>query len=307
MPLQKEKALLIINPKSGKQIARKNIFNIISLLSQRYTLSTHITENEDDAKATAAQAEEYDTVIVCGGDGTLGQVIDGYPTYRKTPMIGYIPCGTANDFAATMGIPKDIRKAANMICSGTPLDHDVGCFNGRKFIYIASFGAFTKASYATSQDAKNMFGSLAYIVNGVFDVGSIKGGYVKVKCGDRVIESDDACFFSAGNSTTMGGGVIKIPPETIDLNDGKLDMLMINLPKTLPRLMEVVGKLQKSVFDDPDIFFLSGERFEIETGTPVEWTLDGEDAGFHKNVVIEAEKSAIKLVRKDPCEIEQID
>ena len=103
----------------------------------------------------------------------------------------------------------------------------------------------------------------------------------------------------------MGGGVIKIPPDTIDLNDGKLDMLMINLPKTLPRLMEVVGKLQKSVFDDPDIFFLSSERFEIETGTPVEWTLDGEDAGFHKNVVIEAKKSAIKLVRKEPVEIEE--
>lgn len=298
VPLKKDKALLIINPKSGKQTARKNIFNIITELSKKYTLITHVTESADDARLVGSQAEDFDTVIVCGGDGTLGQVIDGYPTASKRPNVGYIPCGTANDFAATMGIPRDVKKAASMVCEGSPQPHDVGLFNGRKFIYVASFGAFTKASYSTPQDIKNIFGQFAYVVNGIFDLGSIKGGYVKVTCDNEItIESESTCFLSVGNCTAMGGGVLKLPPEQVRLSDGKLELVVVNLPKTLPRVVEVVNKLQKSVFDDPDIHLLSGKHFEIETKSPVEWTLDGEDAGFHMNATIDALGSAIGFIK----------
>ena len=298
MPLQKEKALLIVNPRAGTQNAKKNFYKIVEKLSEKYRLTVHITETAGDARKAAAQAEEFDTLFVCGGDGTLGQVIDGYPLEKKCPKIGYIPCGTANDFATTINLSKNISKSLKNACEGECKEHDVGSFNLTKFIYVASFGAFTKASYSTSQDIKNVFGQFAYILSGIFELGSIKPEHVKIVCDGETIETEKACFLSVSNSTVLGGGTVKLSPDQIDLNDGKMELLVIDLPSTPVRLAEMFGKINSSDFNDPDIHFLSGSHFEIETDDPVEWTLDGEDAGSHRKVTIDVLNNAVKFIRK---------
>ena len=299
MPLQREKALLIVNPRAGIQGAKKNFYTIVENLSKKYTLTVHITESARDARKTAAAAaEEFGTLFVCGGDGTLSQVIDGYPLEKRCPQIGYIPCGTANDFASTLNLPKNIKASVKNVCEGEAKEHDVGSFNLTKFIYVASFGAFTKASYSTPQDAKNVLGQFAYFLSGVFELASIKPEYVKVICDEKTIETDKACFFSVSNSTVMGGGTVKIPPDMIGLNDGKMELLIINLPATPVRLAEMIAKLGASDFNDPDIYFLSGTHFDIETHKPVEWTLDGEEAGSHSRVTIDVLNNAVKFIRK---------
>lgn len=298
MPSTKEKALLIINPRAGTQGAKKNFYTIVEELSKKYTLTVHITDSAGDARKAASAAEEYGTLVVCGGDGTLSQVIDGYHTEKRRPEIGYIPCGTANDFATTLKLPRNIRNAAKNVCEGEARDHDIGSFNMTKFIYVASFGAFTKASYSTPQDAKNIFGQVAYLLSGVFELGAIKPEHVKVICDGKTIETDRACFLSVSNTTVMGGGTVKIPSRMIGLDDGKMELLMINLPDSLVRLAEIIGKLGASDFNDPDIYFVSGSHFEIETYKPMEWTLDGEEAGAHSRVRIEVLNNAVKFIRK---------
>lgn len=297
MPLKREKALLIVNPRAGKQGAAKHLFTIISELSKRYSVTVHLTEESDDARTIAATVDGYDVVICCGGDGTLSQFIDGYPTDRKQLTLGYIPMGTSNDTAATLNIPKIPMNAARKICTGEPVAHDLGVFDGRKFIYIASFGAFTKSSYATPQEAKNALGHFAYVIESMFELSEIKEESVTVECDGEIIKSDRVCFLAVTNATAVGGGAIKLPRRSVNLRDGKMELLMINLPDSLTRLTEMLAKLTDSDYDDPDIMLTSGSHFVIETMNPVAWTLDGDDAGSHSRVEITVQKGAINIIR----------
>ena len=295
MPLKKERALLIINPKAGTQGARRNFYSIVAGLSKKYTLTTHITETFDDARMAASQAEDFSTVICCGGDGTVSQIVDGYPLSKKKPSIGYVPCGTANDFAATMKYSRNIARAVSDVCNGRVTPHDLGCFNGRRFVYVASFGAFTKASYNTPQNVKNFFGPLAYLVSGAMDLASIKNEQVKIVCDGTEYSFDDACFLAVLNTHSVGG-VLKIDPAVTDLADGKHELLLIRKPKTLQRLSELVASLSQSRFSDPGILLIKGSEFEITTKNRVAWTLDGEDSGEFYTVKIKNLYQAINFI-----------
>ena len=297
MPLKREKALLIVNPKAGKQGAAKNLFAIIEELSKRYLVTVHLTEGANDARRCAAAAKGYDVYICCGGDGTLSQFVDGYPTESRKLTLGYIPMGTSNDSAANLGIPKIAAHAARKICTGDPAPIDIGRFNGRKFIYIASFGAFTKSSYATPQEAKNAFGHLAYVVESMFELPDVREEKVSVECDGQIIKSDSVAFLSVSNAFAVGGGAMKFPRRDVNLKDGKMELLMINMPDSLTRLTELMAKLSEADFDDPDFMLISGSRFVIETANPVAWTLDGDDAGMQKRVTVEVEKGAINIIR----------
>ena len=80
-------------------------------------------------------------------------------TPEKRPELGYIPSGSTNDFASSLGLPKNMRKAAQTAALGKPFLVDVGVFGkNRYFVYVAAFGAFTEVSYSTPQETKNIWG-----------------------------------------------------------------------------------------------------------------------------------------------------
>ena len=94
---------------------------------------------------------------------------------KKTPLLGYIPAGSTNDFASSLKIPKNMEKAEQSIVTGVPDLVDAGQFCvDRSFIYIAAFGAFTERSYQTPQDKKNLLGHQAYMLESVKSLASIK-------------------------------------------------------------------------------------------------------------------------------------
>ncbi len=295
MPLKREKALLVVNPKAGKQGGRRNFYTIVHGLSEKYTLVTHITETFDDARKVATEAGDFNTVICCGGDGTVSQIIDGYPLNKKTPSIGYIPCGTANDFAATMKYSRNIPKAVKDVINGSPAPHDLGIFNGKRFIYIAAFGAFAKVSYNTPQDMKNVLGPFAYLLNGALELGSIKCERVKLECDGRAFEWDDVCFLAVLNTRSIGG-FLKFTEEQANLADGKHELLIIRKPKTVQRLSELVSALSISNFNDPGMVLLRGSEFKITTDEKVSWTLDGEEAGEADTVKIKNLPQAVNFI-----------
>ena len=296
MPLKREKALLIVNPKAGKQGGRRNFYSIVHGLSEKYTLVTHITETFDDARRVASQASEFKTVICCGGDGTVSQIIDGYPL-KKTPVnIGYIPCGTANDFATTMKYSRNVPRAVSDVVNGQITPHDLGCFNGKRFVYIASFGAFTKASYNTPQDMKNVLGPFAYLLGGAIEMTSIKTEKVTLTCDSSKMIFDDVCFFAVLNTHSVGG-FLRVSPKLANLSDGKHELLIIRKPANLQRLSELVTNLSQGRFaEDPGIVLIQGSRFEITTKNKVAWTLDGEDAGEHTTVAIKNLHRAVNFI-----------
>ena len=164
----KKSLLFIVNPTAGRTQSKGPLFDAVSVFSDAgYLVRVRATAAHGDATAIAKEeGGEYDVVACCGGDGTLNETVDGLMRLEHPPVLGYIPAGTTNDFATSLGIPKNMEKAARTAVDGLAVHVDVGRLNERHFAYVAAFGAFTDVAYATPQDAKNILGKLAYLVEG---------------------------------------------------------------------------------------------------------------------------------------------
>ena len=176
-----KRLLLILNPCSGKKRANRALAEIVSIFNRGgYDVTVYTTAARGDATQVAAsRCREFDCVVCAGGDGTFNEVVSGvYAAGSDTP-IGYIPAGSTNDFASSMHLSRNLLQAARDIVEGEPRTLDLGSFNGRCFSYVASFGAFTRASYATSQSVKNALGHLAYVLGGIKELPSIRSRHVR--------------------------------------------------------------------------------------------------------------------------------
>ncbi len=169
--MTQRKLLFIVNPRAGRSKSRSPLFDAISVFSEAgYLTSLHKTSAPGDASVTAArEGEEYDLIVAAGGDGTLNEVITGLMRLEKRPPLGYLPQGSTNDFAASLQISGNPVTAARAIVRNVPRMLDIGQWNERYFVYVASFGAFVKSSYSAPQAAKNALGHFAYILEGMKD------------------------------------------------------------------------------------------------------------------------------------------
>ena len=168
------KLFFVYNPHSGVGRIRSQLSDIIEIMIQAgYEVSVHPTQAAGDATVvTAERAVGYDLVVCCGGDGTLDETVTGLMESGCQVPLGYIPAGSTNDFAASLDLPKNMKKAAQVAVNGTDFSCDVGCFGEKHFVYIAAFGLFTDVSYQTKQELKNVFGHVAYILEGAKRIGT---------------------------------------------------------------------------------------------------------------------------------------
>ena len=257
--------------------------------------------------ARASAKEGYDLVICCGGDGTLNETISGLlsipPEVR--PELGYLPAGSTNDFATSMGLPSDLREAARTAIDTPSQPLDVGCFAPegdypvRNFSYIASFGVFTSASYSTPQSVKNAMGHVAYLLEGVKDLANLHTHHVSFDLSNGAhIEGD--YVFGAVTNTTSAAGLVQLPPERVSFSDGQFEVLLVKKPKTVTDLNQLVTVLWSMDFDDcPLIDFYHTRHAKITLDKPMSWSLDGEEAQSGERVEISCLPSAVYL-RADP-------
>lgn len=291
MPLKRKRGLLIANARAGKQGAIGQLYPIISGLSPEYTLTVHLTECPGDAAATAAQAGDYDAVFISGGDGTVNGVAGGLLRAGLSIPIGYFPSGTANDLATTLQLSRDVSKTAQIILNGKPTPHDMGSLGDEyHFIYTASFGAFTKVSYETSQKMKNVLGHMAYVLNGAAELFRLQPERLTVEWDGGVLSDTDVLFFAVMNTHSMAG-MVKIPADRIDLADGLLDMLVIKKPKTLGETKSLLWNLlTNDLYDskNENVIFAHSAEFKVHTERSVAWTVDGEGTEAFADTVIRA-------------------
>ena len=290
--------LLLVNPKAGQKKAAKALWEIIDIFNRAgYSVITHITAgNNDGRQAVLQHAEDVDVVVCSGGDGTFNETISGVIESGKNIPIGYIPAGSTNDFAASLNLSGDVLKAARDIAAGDPDDLDVGSFDGRYFSYVASFGLFTKASYATPQEMKNIFGHAAYILSGMQEISQIKSYHLRFTLADGTQIEDDFVFGAVSNSTRFGG-VLNLSKDLVDLQDGKLELLLIRAPKDILELADCVRALQHQTYDCPMITFLKDSRFQISAPEDLNWTLDGEKQTGKAEIEVTCLHKGITLIR----------
>lgn len=290
--------LLIVNPVAGKMKSKNSLFDIINVFCEHdYRVTIELTQRRGHATEIARdEGSKYDLIVCCGGDGTLNEVVKGVILGGLDTPIGYIPAGSTNDFASSIGLSSNIRKAALYIAEGSVYSFDVGSFKDSYFTYIASFGAFTSASYSTPQTTKNVLGHIAYILEGIKDLGSIKPIMIKAESKDKTFEGE-YIFGGIANSTSVGG-IVKLKPELVDMSDGLFEIVLIKNPKNLKELNDIIFALTSSDLSKCkmiDYFNASEVRFTSEGKLP--WTVDGEYADGSGSILVKNMKQRLKLVK----------
>ena len=288
-----EKLLLIYNPNSGTRKSARYLSDVAEVFTRSgYLVTTLPTTKRGDATEYVERfAKDYNFVVVMGGDGTYNEVISGFANADiKTP-------GSTNDFSQGLDLSKDIITAACDIATGTPSGLDVGLFNGRVFTYVASFGAFTKASYDTPQSIKNTLGHLAYILAGAATIPDIRPIHATIRT-DKEVYEGDYLFGAISNSTSMGG-VLRLKPEDVDMSDGLFELLLLRTSTDVLEISDLVRAAAEQKYDStPMLTFVESSRFEIDIPEAVDWSLDGEYQKGQQHIVIENRPRAINLIRK---------
>ncbi len=306
--MKNKKLLFIVNPRSGRNKFNDDLLEVTNIFGKKgYEMTVMTTEKSGDATEFAKRyGADYGMVVCRGGDGTFCETLNGLMTLETRPTVGFIPAGTTNDLANTLGLPTKPRQAAQMIVSENPLPNDLGEMNGRYFTYVASFGALTKCSYATSQSLKNKIGRLAYFYEGAKEVKDIKPIPMRIVCDGTVIE-DEIIFGAVSNSYTVGK-IIHLDRDMVVLNDGLFEAVFAFNPGNFGNFLKMFTGAMKSEFDEKYIKILQGKHIEIKTldGSALPWTLDGEFGGNHSEVVIDVHEKAFKMYRP-PLKHEMLD
>ena len=298
-----KKLLLILNPCSGKKKASHALADVVNVFNRGgYDVTVYITAARGDATNVVAQrAPEFDLVVCAGGDGTFNETISGLLAGGHDTPIGYLPAGSTNDFASSLHLSKNLVEAARDIVEGTPRRLDVGRFNDRYFSYVASFGAFTRASYATSQNVKNALGHLAYILSGIKELAYIRSRRLRFTLDDGRVLEDEYIFGAISNSTSVAG-ILTLSEDLVDMNDGVFELLLVRKPENLLELNDCVLALTTQDYHTPMLTFTSARSVEIEAPEDMDWTLDGEREPGSAHCRAENLHDAIRIVtRPVPC------
>lgn len=270
--------LFIVNPKAGRTRSLAPMFDVVARFSEAgYLVKVVLTRGEGDARRAASQmGNKFDLIVCAGGDGTLNETLSGVMKLEAPPPVGYIPHGSTNDFAASLEIPDDAVAAASSIVCGRTRELDLGRHNDRYFAYVASFGAFTRASYSATQAAKNALGHLAYIFEGLNSLDSLRPYCCRIDADGELFEGD-FIFGGICNSTSLGG-LVKLDPKQVKMDDGKFELLLLRMPKTPADLTNLISSLTKMEYNEPGVIFRHVEHVVVTTEDDVPWSLDGEYA-----------------------------
>ena len=294
-----KKMLLVVNPYSGQKKAGKMLAEIIALFNRAdYAVQAYITAGPGDATGEVARlCDQVDLVVCCGGDGTFNETIAGLLQAGSNTPVGYIPAGSTNDFASSLHLPGDLLEAAKEIIECRPVAYDAGSFGGRIFSYVASFGAFTRASYATPQGIKNALGHTAYVLEGIQELSQIRKEHIRMIVDGEEVE-DDFLFGAICNSTSVGG-ILTLDPEVVDLRDNKLEILLVRAPRNLAELHECILAVQSQKYNCAMLTFRSATHIRIFADPDMPWTLDGEREDGHSEVVVVPQHLAYRLMKKN--------
>ncbi len=292
-----KKLFFVMNPAAGMRKANKVLPEILAVFNRaEYEVITYITAAQGDARRAVCQrAKDMELIVCCGGDGTFNESVAGLLESGADVSLGYIPAGSTNDFASSLGLPTDPVTAAKQIVRGSCQTYDVGCFGGRYFTYVASFGAFTKASYTTPQNLKNALGHTAYLLEGIQEISQLRPVKIRMETESGIIV-DNVLFGAVCNSTSVAG-ILTLDPRQVDMRDGLFEILLVRAPKTLGEIKECIQAVQQQKYNCKMITFCSAKKVTVEMEDPVPWTLDGEWENAHIAVEIENIHHAIRLVK----------
>jgi lipid kinase YegS len=240
-----------------------------------HTVRVRVTWEPGDGAVFAREAIDVgaDTVIACGGDGTLNEVVNGLEGTRVA--LGIIRAGTANDFARQVGIPEDPNAAMDVILRRKPVVIDTAAMNGRRFLNVSSGGIGAEATAQTPADAKASLGPVAYFISGLRKLAGFEPRRALFEAPGFRAE-DDFLLFAVGNARATGGGTLVTPRASV--RDGLLDVCIVG---AMPRkeFAKLVLRVKRGEhLESEGVRYLQVPWFRIVSAQPTTVNLDGETA-----------------------------
>lgn len=294
-----KKIKIIANPSSGREGAVEIINKLlVPFASKGTSILLNFTQEAGDARKFAATDDGEDCIISMGGDGTVNEVVSGlYDAKRDTPLAIY-PAGTVNDFAESMGIPKDPYDFYTMVVYGKKSAVDIGLCGDSAFINVCAVGAFSEIGYSVPEEAKSAVGRLAYYAEGfrMFrERDFLKSGFdVHIDCDGEIIDTK-AMIVMVSNSNSVGG-FSKISPEA-DVKDGLLELAVIE-EMSMTKVFELFRTVGLGKHIDHDHFiYRHGKKITLRADKPMHVDIDGEK-GPCLPQTIQVVPGAVQLITK---------
>ena len=295
--------LLIFNKRSGKGMIRQKLADIVDVFGRYgYEVTAHSTRGRGEAtEFVKKRAKDFDLVVCCGGDGTLNETVKGLIQSRTKTPLGYIPAGSTNDFASSVGIPKGPVNAAKTAANGVPFLCDVGSFNGRTFVYTAAFGILSDVPYRTKQKLKNAVGHFAYLLESVREFAVAPFGiypWIDMKVSVNGEELEDTFVYGMITNSVSIGGVQGVTGNNVKMDDGLLEVTLIKRPALAVSFPFIFASLLHLLKRSRHVYTYKTDHIRIRSKKPVAWTLDGESGGKWKDVEIRCVQHAVKIMVK---------
>lgn len=297
--MNEKKLLFVFNPKSGKGLIKHHLLDVVdTMVKAGYEPTVYPTQERGDATRKVKEiGANFDRIVCSGGDGTLDEVVTGMREANLQIPLGYIPAGSTNDFASTLGIPNDMVKATEIAVGEHIFPCDVGQFNDDTFVYIAGFGLFTEISYDTPQELKNLLGHAAYILSAAKSLTSIPNYLMQVEANGEVIQ--DRFIYGMITNSISVAGFKGLTGKDIELDDGKFEVTLIKSPTNPIELNEIIAYLTGILSETKMVYAFKADHVQIRSRSSVAWTMDGENGGEYWSVDIRNHHKSINILTKE--------
>lgn len=296
-----KKMLLVVNPVSGKKLAKQYMMRMINRFDQAgYNVTACCTQiNKNAYDIVKNRGREFDIVVCCGGDGTLKETVCGIMELGLDIPVGYLPMGSTNDFAHSMNIPTDVFEAVEAIINGEPKPVDIGQFGNENFIYVAGFGNFTAISYSANQKLKNVLGKNAYYLQAVKEFFRMKPFHARVEADGEFFEGD--YFYGEASNSYSIAGMPVLHNMGVEFDDGKHELILVEMFKSPADILRLANDMvHKTVADNPSVIIRHCDHIKFMFDEPTPFTLDGEFGGEHLEVEAKTLKHAVKIMVQRP-------
>ena len=270
-----KKAMLIINPTSGGEKALDYKEKLENKAKEYFEyVETKITEKAKDATAFAEEAskENYETVIVFGGDGTVNEVISGIAEKDYIPKLGIIPGGTGNLITKLLEISQDIDEAIDQLDFNKTNAIDIGKANKSYFGYIFSVGSLPEAIHNVEIEDKTKYGVLAYAINTIKSV--IKDEVFNIK-----IETENGNYEGEASQVLVLLSNYYADKKIFEENkDGYANILILKNASIISKLSLIPDLLKGDIVENDNIEYIKAKDITISSDTKLESDIDGDQS-----------------------------
>ena len=267
---------IIYNPMSGRKKFAAHLPLVETTLNDLgYAVTIKPTERPRHATELVKDAcySQVDMLLISGGDGTVNECVNGLAEAQHQPRIAYIPSGTACDIAKTLGIPKNIPKALEIIKQNHAVDMDIVKGSHGYFTYVNAIGNYVDISYVTRSKWKRKFGYFAYLFTGVKQFFTIPMIKTEIEHDAGVSKGYYSLIMFVNSRRVAGFNIIRRPV----LDDGQIDIVLYRYVPLLNNLLYAI-----SFFFGPPKFpgitRLKTSQAQVFTEHHRKWNIDGEAA-----------------------------